>query len=166
VLGKHTLDAKEKTSLRIVFDTKGAPGPFRKTVTISTDIPHQKEAKVSMEGRVREAPGAKIAITPRKVVLGATKPGSLKRQTFSVENTGTLPLVIRKIHLKGGAATYLDPSKGEPLVIEPGQKRMLELDLKLDDAAGQHQDLILVESNARNAPGSGYIIMVQYGVSN
>jgi uncharacterized membrane protein len=166
VLGKHTLDAKEKTSLRIVYDTKGLPGPFRKIVTISTDIPSQKEVKVTMEGTVREAPGAKIAITPRKVLLGTMKPGSLNRREFSIANTGKLPLVIQKIHLKGGATTYFDSSKGEPMVIEPGSTKKLELDIKINNADGQHQELIVIESNAKNAPGSGYVIMVQYGGAN
>jgi hypothetical protein len=166
VLGKHTLDAKEMTSLRIVYDTKGLPGPFRKVVTISTDIPGQKEVNVTMEGTVREVPGAKMAVTPRKIVLGTMKLGSLNRQEFSIANTGTLPLVIQKIHLKGGATTYFDSSKGESMVIEPGSTKILELDIKIDAAAGQHQDLIVIESNAKNAPGSGYVVMVQYTNSN
>jgi hypothetical protein len=70
MLGKHTLNPKEETSLRITFDTTGRPGPFRKIVTLTTGSPGEKELEVTVEGTVLEVPGAKIRVVPRQVDLG------------------------------------------------------------------------------------------------
>ena len=101
MLGKHTLGPGEKTVLRITFDTKGSPGPFRKTVTVATDIPGREDLEVTIEGTVREAPAAKIRVTPRRVDLGTVGPGYVTTGPFAVTNPGSLPLVITKVLHKG-----------------------------------------------------------------
>ena len=103
MLGKHTLNPGEKTELKAVFETAGRPGPFRKTVTLSTDIPGQEEIEAFvMTGTVKEAPSAKIQVEPRRVVLEKVESGTVRAQTFSVKNTGTIPLVITRIYSQKG----------------------------------------------------------------
>lgn len=162
MLGKHTLQPDEKTFLKIVFNTKDSPGPFRKKVTMSTDIPGQEEIEVTIEGTVKEAPAAKIQVAPRKIDLGKIKPLYSTKQGFVITNTGTLPLVIKRIYAKGSGTVYFDGTREGDMVIEPGATRKIKFEIVADKLGEQVRELITVESNARNAPKGGYIIMVQY----
>jgi hypothetical protein len=162
MLGKHTLSPKEQTSLKIVFDTKDRPGPFRKKVIITTDTRGEEEIVVTVDGTVREAPGPKIQVNPRKVVVGEVKPGFEKKQEFTIANTGTAPLVIKRIYSKESGIVYFEGAKAGDIVIEPGKTRRLELEIKAHKAEGQSRESIVIESNAKNATKTGYLIMVQY----
>jgi uncharacterized membrane protein len=162
VLGKHTLGPKEKTLLRITFDTKGSPGSFRKTVTVSTDIPGQEELEVTIEGIVRESPAAKIRVAPRRVDLGVVNPGRVKTGPLSITNPGSLPLVITKIYVKDTRDLLHDGERQGDLVILPGETRSFECAIRADKGRGDYQEVIVIESNAKNAPKGGYVIIVRY----
>ena len=81
MLGKHTLAPKEKTSLTITFDTKDSPGPFRKTVTISTDIPGRQEMKGNVDALLNRP-----IVDSQAVVGGADgleqEPPDVERRAF------------------------------------------------------------------------------------
>jgi hypothetical protein len=164
MLGKHTLDPNEKTELKVSYATAGRPGPFEKKVILTTNIPgHEKIEIFMMKGEVLEAPGAKIAVVPRRVVLKGAERTTGKKETFSVTNEGSLPLVITDIRSKDGTTTYYDGSKAGNMTIEPGQTKTIELQLPGNSGEKEERELILIRSNARNAGESGLFIMVQYG---
>lgn len=158
-LGKQTLKPREKTTLKIIYSTADRPGIFRKNITIETDITGQEEVEFEVSGTVKEAPGAKIQVTPRKVDAGSIKTGSRKKLTLSVNNNGALPLIIRKIFEKGGEAVYFDGAKKGDIVIEAGKTRQLEIDYNRVKS-GQFTDVVLIDSNAKNAPKGGFAFMI------
>jgi len=160
MLGKHVLAPKEKTSLLITFDTEGSPGPFRKRVTLTTDIPGQDELEVTIEGAVKEAPCAKIQVTPRRVDLGAVSSLEMKTQSFTIANTGSLPLVITKISVKGKDVLIHDAHKQGNLVIAPGGTGSFEYAVRPDK--GDHEETIAIESNAKNASKGEFAVIVRY----
>lgn len=162
MLGKHTLASKEKTFLKITFNTEGSPGPFRKTLTISTDIPGQEELEITIEGTVKEAPAAKIQVTPRRIDLGKIKTPHAIKQSLVITNTGTLPLVIKKIYLKGRGVVYFDGTKESDMVIQAGLTKKIDVEIVGDKLGEQVRDQITIESNAKNAPKGGYVVIVQY----
>ncbi len=162
MLGKHTLGPKEKTSLRITFDTKGSPGPFRKTVTLTTGTAGQGELEVTIEGTVRESPAAKIRVTPRLVDLGVVSPGLVNTGPLSIANPGTLPLVITKIYVKGTGDLLYDGERQGGLVILPGGTKPFECAVRAEEGGSGRQETIIIESNAKNAPEGGYVIVVRY----
>ncbi|WP_246163554.1 DUF1573 domain-containing protein [Oryzomonas sagensis] len=141
------------------FATKGAPGPFEKIVTIDIDIPAQQQVEAVMTGTVKEAPGAKLTVTPRKMDVGSIKQGVSKRLKLAVTNTGTLPLTIRKIFLKGGSTVYFDGVKQGDIKIGEGKTHNIEIEY-IASKPGTLKDVILIESNARNAPKGGIAVMV------
>jgi hypothetical protein len=165
VLGEHALPPRGKTTLKIVYDTKDRSGTFRKIVTISTDIPGQEEIEVTVEGTVGEAPGAKIQVNPRKALLGVLAQGSSVKQEFTITNTGDHPLTIAKVSSRGIGHVFFDGLRDGNMVIDPGTSRKLELQMQVRDRPGQVQELIVFESNAKNAPKSGYVVIIQYSVS-
>jgi len=156
------LGPKEETFLRITFDTKGSPGPFRKIATVSTDIPGREDLEVTIEGTVREAPCAKIQVAPRQVDLGAVSPGPVTMEPFAVTNPGSMPLVITKIYVNSTGAVLRDGGREGDLIILPGETKVFEWTIKADKGQGDHQEVIVVESNAKNAPKGGYVIVVRY----
>jgi hypothetical protein len=164
MLGKHTLDPNEKTELKVSYATAGRPGPFEKKVIFTTNIPgHEKIEIFMMKGEVLEAPGAKIAVVPRRVVLAGAERGTGKKQAFSVTNEGSLPLVITDIRSKDGKTVYYDGSKEGNITIDPAQTKTIELQLPSNNGEKQEREFILIRSNAKNAGESGIFIMIQYG---
>jgi hypothetical protein len=164
MLGKHTLDPNEKTELKVSYTTVGSPGPFEKHVTFTTNIPgHEKIEIFMMKGEVKEAPAAKIAVVPRRIVLAGAERSTGKKQTFSVTNEGSLPLVITDIQSKDGKTVYYEGAKAGNITIEPAQTKTLELQLPGNSGEKEERALILIHSNAKNAGESGIFIMIQYG---
>jgi hypothetical protein len=162
MLGKHTLNPGEKTQLKAVFETAGRPGIFRKTITLSTDIPGQEEIEAFvMTGTVKEAPSAKIQVDPRRVVLENVEPGMVRTQLFSVKNTGNIPLVVTRIYAQKSNAIYFDGIKEGNMVIDPDQIKKIELQLKAGSNEKDLEEMIVIVCNARNASKGNYMIMIQ-----
>jgi hypothetical protein len=163
MLGKHTLNPNEKTELKVTYLTKGRPGPFEKKVIFTTNIPGQEKIEIfMMKGDVKEAPGAKIAVTPRRVVLEGKELNAGKKQIFSVTNEGSLPLVITGIRSKEGNTVYYDGAQKGNITIEPAQTKTIELQLKGKSEETADRELILIDSNAANAGKTGLFLMIQY----
>ena len=115
-----------------------------------------------MNGEVQEAPGAKIAIVPRRVVLAGAERSAGKKQEFLITNEGNLPLIITDIRSKDGKTVYYDGAKSGNITIEPAKTKTLELQLPGNSGDKEERDLILIQSNAKNGGKSGMFIMVQY----
>jgi hypothetical protein len=158
-LGTQTLKPGEKTTLKIIYSTVDRPGIFKKNITIETDIKGQEEVEMEVVGNVKEAPGAKIQVTPRKVEVGSLKTGVSKKITLAINNGGALPLSIKKIFGKTNGAQYFDGVKQGEIVVEAGKTRQLEIEYK-PVKSGQFTDVILIDSNAKNAPKGGFALMI------
>jgi len=163
MLGKHTLAAGEKTELQVTYLTQGRPGPFDKKVIFSTNIPGEEKIEIfGLNGDVREAPGAKIAVAPRRVTIEGDAFNAGKKQAFSVKNEGSLPLVIKNMKSKDGKNVYYDGAKDGDITVDPGKELDVELQLKGRPDVDSNSELILIESNAINAGSSGLFLMIQY----
>jgi hypothetical protein len=164
MLGKHRLEPKEKTELKVTYETEGSPGIFRKGVILGTNIPgHEKIEIFSIKGEVLEAPGAKISVQPRRITVEETERSSGKKQIISITNDGTLPLQISRIRSKDGKTIYFDGDKEGIFVVEPAQTKTMELRVEADNGNEPKRDFILIDSNAKNAGESGYFLLIQYG---
>ena len=163
MLGKHILNPNEKTELKVSYDTDGRPGPFEKRVTLTTNIPGYEKIDIFMlKGEVLEAPGAKIEVTPRRIVLAGTERNTGKGQTFTVANQGSLPLVITEIVSRDGKTVYYDGAKEGNITIEPAQTKTIELQLPGNSGEKEEREFILIHSNAKNAGESGLFLLIQY----
>jgi hypothetical protein len=163
MLGKHTLDPNEKTEIKVSYDTEKRPGPFEKYISLTTNIPGHEEIDIFVfRGNVEEAPGAKISVAPRRVVLEGTERSTGMKQAFSITNEGSLPLVITDIRSYDGKTVYFDGSRTGNITIEPGQTKIRELQLPGIDGDKEKGEYILIRSNARNVGNSGLHIMIKY----
>jgi hypothetical protein len=163
MLGKHTLNPNEKTELKASYATAGSPGPFEKKVFFTTNVPGNEEIEIfTMKGEVQEAPGAKMVVVPRKVALAGAERSNGKKQSFSITNEGTLPLVITDIRSKDDKTVYYDGSKAGNITIEPAQKKTIELQLPGNSGDKEEREYMLIHSNDKNTGKSGLVIMIQY----
>lgn len=158
MLGKHTLKPGEKTELKVIFDTINAPGQFEKIVTIDIDSPEKKQYEVVMTGTVKEVPGPKISILQRRFDLGLFKPGEQKKQKFTVTNPGERPLTVTAAKTKSGAIVEVVAGT-LPTTIAAGQAVAVELTIKAS-GKGVFSERILIESDAKNAPKTGFVVVV------
>jgi hypothetical protein len=162
MLGKHALQPNEKTELKVTYLTKGRPGLFEKHVIFTTNVPGQDKVEIfMMKGTVKEAPGAKITVTPRRVTLEGSELTTGKKQSFTVTNEGTLPLIIKSIRSKDGNFVYYDGAQAGNITIEPAQTKTIELQLKGKEGTAE-KELILIDSNAANVGQTGLFLMIQY----
>lgn len=158
MLGQHTLPPGEKTELKAVFDTKNAPGPFEKITTLQTDAPGQEQIELVMTGTVKEALGPKIAVLPRRTDLGVVKAGEAKQVKITVNNPGELPLAITAVKARPGTGVTV-AAGALPARVAAGQKVELMLTISAG-RPGTFTERISLESNAKNAPKSGFVILV------
>jgi hypothetical protein len=157
VLGKHVINPGDKTEMKVIFKTEGAPGPFHKKITMTTDAEGQEEIMLSMTGTVKEARGAKMQVSPRKADFGTVKMGTAARLRYSVTNTGAMPLIITKIYAQVNSQVFFDGTLKE-MVIEPGKTEDLTLEIT-PQKSGPFSDRIVIVSNAKNASKGGYIVL-------
>ncbi|NLT65743.1 MAG: DUF1573 domain-containing protein [Acidobacteria bacterium] len=164
MLGKHRLDPKEKTELKLTYDTAGRPGPFEKKAIVSTNVAGFVNVEIfTIKGEVQEAPAAKIAVTPRRVTLQGAERAAGKKQAFAIKNEGTLPLTVTGIRSKDGQTVYFDGASEGNITIEAGQTRTVEIQLKGKEGEKAERDYVLIDSDAKNAGESGYFLIIQYG---
>jgi hypothetical protein len=158
MLGEHSIEPGQKAVLKVWYNTLNFPGPFEKSVTVFTDIPDQPSLVISLKGTVQAMPMGKIQVEPRKIELGAIKPGTVVTPSVTIANIGNAPLVIDRIQACKGNTVYFDGQKEGPLEIPAGGQRDLQLQIAAPQA-GNLIEAICIQSNARNSGKRGYVIM-------
>lgn len=159
MLGKHTLGANETIELKIIYHTTGRPGPFQKNIIVETNAQGQEEVILSMAGVVKEMPGAKIHVIPRKLDVGTIKGQSIVKLEYKVSNTGLKPLIINKIYSSERNVIYFEGTREGDMLLDPGKTENIILEYK-PSGQGPFMERITLSSNARNASKGNYIIMV------
>ena len=148
----------EKTELKVTFATANLPGPFEKIITIETDIPGREKIELFMVGTVKEMPGPKIAIANRKIDIGIAGVGEKKKVIVEVTNPGEQPLTITSIGTKIDTDITV-VAEMLPLTVAAGRKENLLLVI-VAGKPGVFNQRVMIESNAKNAPKTGFVIFV------
>ncbi len=128
---------------------------------MGTKSADQGELEVTIQGTVKEAPCAKIKATPRRIDLGGVSEGTVVRRKVTITNTGTLPLIITRVFMKSTGAAVHAASAQKPVTIAADGEQTIECVITAGKPKGQYQDSIILESNAKNAPKGGYVVMVR-----
>jgi uncharacterized membrane protein len=158
VLGKHRLGPKEDAVLKIVYDTDGRPGPYEKRIYLLTNSLVQPKLDITLKGEVLPAPAALIRVEPRKINVGFLQKGSQKDIEFKVSNEGNQPLEITEIHSATGKGLVV--RKGEAKKgIPPKESTEIEITFQ-SNKIGPFVEVLLIDSNARNALNGQYAVMV------
>jgi hypothetical protein len=70
--------------------------------------------------------------------------------------------VIESIRSQDGKTIYFDGAKEGNLVIEPAQQRKVELQVAAGKGSEGGRELIIIDSNAKNAGKTGYFLILQH----
>jgi len=158
VLGKHRLNPKEDAVLKIIYDTDGRPGPYEKRIYLLTDSLVQPKLEITLKGEVLPAPTARIRVEPRKINVGSLRKGSRNKIDFKVSNEGNQSLEITKFYSATGKSLVVQ--EGEIYKhIPPKESAKLEIILQIN-TIGPFVEVLLIDSNARNALNGQYAVMV------
>lgn len=159
MLEAHSLKAGQKTKLWVTFVTENAPGPFEKIITLETDAPGQEKIELFMIGTVKAAPAPKIAVVPRRISLEGLAAGEMKKYKVVVTNPGELPLKVFSVKIKDGTAVKVT-GENLPLTVAAGKNADLEFSVTTT-MSGNIDERIMIESDAKNAPKSGFAILIK-----
>jgi hypothetical protein len=158
VLGKHRLSPKEDSVLKIIYDTDGRPGPFEKRIYLLTNSLVQPKLDITLKGVVLPAPAALIRVEPRKINIGFLQKGSQKKIDLKISNEGNQSLEVTNVYSAAGRDLII--RNGDPLKrIPPKESIGLEISFQTI-ASGSFVEVLLIDSNARNALNGQYAVMV------
>jgi hypothetical protein len=158
VLGKHQLNPKEDTVLKMIYHTDGRPGPYEKRIYLMTNSLVQPNLEIALKGEVLPAPAAQIRVKPRKINIGSLQKDSQKEIDFKVSNEGNESLEITKIYSATGK-TLVIPKEEARARIPP--KETIKLGIAFQTTTiGPFVEVLLIDSNARNALKGQYAVMV------
>ena len=158
MLGKHQLDPKEDTALKIVYDTDGRPGPYEKRIYLITNSLIQPRLVITLKGEILPAPAALIKVEPKKMNIGSFHKDSPKNIIFKVSNEGNQPLEITNIYSATGKSLVF-PKKEMKTLIPPEASLNFEITFQ-NTTAGPFVEVLLIDTNARNALNGQYAVMV------
>jgi uncharacterized membrane protein len=158
VLGKHQLNPKEDAVLKMIYHTEGRPGPYEKRIYLITDSLVQPNLEITLKGEVLPAPAAQIKIEPRKLNIGSLQKGSQKEINFKVSNQGNEPLEITKIYSATGKTLVIRKEEARTRI---PRNESTELEITFQTTTiGPFVEVLLIDSNARNALKGQYAVMV------
>jgi uncharacterized membrane protein len=158
VLGKHQLDPKEDTVLKIIYDTDGRPGPYEKRIYLLSDSLVQPKLEITLKGEVLPAPAAQIRVEPRKIHIGSLQKGSQKEINFKVSNEGNQSLEIKKIYSATGRSLVILKNEAKT-PIPPKESSNFKITFQTT-TIGPFVEVLFINSNARNALSGQYAVMV------
>lgn len=158
MLGKHQLDPKEDTALKIVYDTDGRPGPYEKRIYLITNSLIQPRLIITLKGEILPAPAALMTVEPRKINIGSLQKDAQKDIIFKVSNEGNRPLEITNIYSVTGKSLVF-PKKEIKTLIPPEAFLNYEITFK-NNTTGPFVEVLLIDSNARNVLNGQYAVMV------
>ena len=158
MLGKHQLNPKEDAVLKIIYDTDGRPGPYEKRIYLITNSLVQPNLEITLKGDVLPAPAAQIRVEPRKINIGSLQKGSQKEINFKVTNEGNQSLEITRIYSATGKSLII-PKEEAKTRIRPNESIKLGITFQ-PTTIGPFVEVLLIDSNARNALNGQYAVMV------
>ncbi|MFC1534741.1 hypothetical protein ACFL7M_15415 [Thermodesulfobacteriota bacterium] len=159
MLGKRRLKPQEDAVLKIVYHTRGRPGPYEKRIYLFTNSSVQQKLAITLKGEVKPAPAARIKIQPRKINLGPVQKASMKKLNLRISNEGDRSLQISRI--RGTMIkTVFDSNPDARIVLDPKESRILEIVFQ-GALAGPFVEVVFIDSNARNTLKGQYAVMLQ-----
>lgn len=106
ILVYKTKPPRWKTTLKVNCNTLGLPGAFRKTATLTTDIPGQEKVEIFMPGMFSKAPRQKVQFLPPKLYQGAVSLSSTIFHRTTLTNEHIISLSVKNILSLQGKASF------------------------------------------------------------
>ena len=116
------------------------------------------ETVIRLVGYVDPIPMGVIRVEPRKINIGSFQKGSKKEKNFKVRNIGNQSLEITKVYSATGK-TLIIPKEEAKTRIPPKESMKLEITFQTT-TMGPFVEVLLIDSNARNALKGQYAVMV------
>ncbi len=151
---KTELKPGESTKLKVTFNSKGRKGPQVKSVNFKTNDPNKPLVTLTIKCNIivkdgsGNKSGAKIFFPETQFDFGKVKEGSKLNHTFTFQNTGTQPLIIKDVKTSCGCTAAVISEKN----IQPGKSGSIKVDFDTSKRQGKTSKMITVVSNDTNEP--------------
>lgn len=151
---KTELKPGESTKLKVTFNSKGRKGPQVKSVNFKTNDPNKPLVTLTIKCNIivkdgsGNKSGAKIFFPETQFDFGKVKEGSKLNHTFTFQNTGTQPLIIKDVKPSCGCTAAVISEKN----IQPGKSGSIKVDFDTSKRQGKTSKMITVVSNDTNEP--------------
>lgn len=150
---KTELKPGESTKLKVTFNSKGRKGPQVKSVNFKTNDPGKPVVNLIIKCNIivkdqGNKSGAKIFFPETQFDFGKVKEGSKLNHTFTFQNTGTQPLIIKDVKTSCGCTAAVLSEKN----ILPGKSGSIKVDFDTSKRQGKTSKLITVVSNDNSEP--------------
>lgn len=158
MLGQHALKPGGETTLKVIYNTAGSPGPFTKRIYMKTNLTGRNIVTAAIKGVVKAAAAAKIRVEPRKIYPENVRAGENFSQPLQVTNLGQIPLTIKKIYnpRNGAVALVNQPTS---MTVMPAQTLTIELKFQIR-GSGPFVEVFFFDTNAQNAREGQYAVML------
>ena len=123
-----------------------------------TDSLVQPKLEITLEGEVLPASAAQIRVEPRKINIGSLQKGSEKEINFKVSNEGNQSLEITRFYSATGKSLVIRKKEARTR-IPPEESMKLGITFQTT-TIGPFVEVLLIDSNARNALKGQYAVMV------
>lgn len=110
---KRDLAPGDSAELPVVYDSKGRPGPFYKTIEVTIESKSTHKLELALKGTVDPGPSAKLTMNSPRLELGDVNLNQLITAKLQIKNDGEKDLVIDALNIK--RVNVLQ----KPLVIAP-----------------------------------------------
>jgi len=125
---------------------------------MKTNLPGRNIVTAAIRGVVKATATAKIKVEPRKVYLESVRAGEIFNRRFQINNTGQLPLVIKKIYCpRKDALVLIDQSSG--MTVAPDHTVTLDLRFQIQGNR-PITEVVFFDTNASNARDGQYAVML------
>lgn len=151
---KTELKPGESTKLKVTFNSKGRKGPQVKNVNFKTNDPNKPVVNLTIKCNIivkdegSNKSGAKIFFPETQFDFGKVKEGSKLNHTFTFQNTGTQPLIIKEVKTSCGCTAAVISEKN----IQPGNSGSIKVDFDTAKRQGKTSKMITVVSNDTSEP--------------
>ncbi len=136
--------------LKVSYDTDRRPGPFKKSVSIYSDDPEHPLVSVLIKGKVIGKPASMARISNSVFRIKNPVVGKTYRVSFSIKSMGTLPLLIKRVHLLDSKKNIIRIIQERPQKVDIGVS--IKFDLQIVAPAKSFRFYIEVISDDRFQP--------------
>lgn len=136
--------------LKVSYDTDRRPGSFKKSITIYSDDPEHPSVSVLIKGKVIGKPASMARLSSGVFRIKNPVAGKSYRISFSIKSMGTLPLLIKRVHLLDSKKNIVRIVQERPQKVDIGSS--VKFDLRIVAPSKSFRFYIEVISDDRFQP--------------
>jgi hypothetical protein len=144
--GGQTIEPGKTGRIAVKMSTRSYTNELVKEIRVETNDPERNMITFTMKALVVEA----LKVTPRLVNFGKMLQGETSTRSITLENRGKEP--VRVTSVKAVPPSLLSLGQTDPFILNPGQKRTLDLTVSSGSSEGFVSGYVNLETDLDYLP--------------